>query len=703
MRLYILILFVMLMSLGELARAEDPVYFADPVLKTAVEETLNQPDPTPTQMLNLTTLKINFAHLQSLTGLEYATNLQYLEVHDNRISSIAPLSGLTNITHLDLNNNIIRDLSPLTALVNVKWLDLHDEGAGSTISDLSPLAGMTQLEFLHMYRHPISDISVLAGLTNLKDLDISDNQISDISPLSNLTKLKLLNLEQNSGISDLSALSGLTNLEELGLQANQVSDISALAGLTKLKRLYFSGNQIRDISAFATLTQLNILDLNNNRVRDITPLLLLTHLDDLDLRENPLCRENCDVYIPELQANNSGLHIQYDPCRDCSLGGVSYCSISIVSTDGGSVIAPGEGTFNYLCGGKLFITAEADPSYEFIGWTGVVESLENPVEVTVGNNSWIQANFMPLAVSPLTELYVDQNGPADPGPLNPDVSDPNEDGTMAHPFDRIQEAIAVASEGASIIVGPGTYDESIDFVGKSIHVLGLDPNLSGTSAYPVLQGDDVDPVVSFVSGEDANSVLSGFVVTGGRGAIRCRDSGGILSHCLIVGNRSADSLGVVDCNSGYLRMLNCTMAHNTGGIRLVDSGLELINSIVWGNVDVVDEIALLGSSFALISYSNAPTVSGLNMAGEGNLFSDPLFVRPGYWVNTDWQMGDYHLQSEAGHWDALTGTWMTDAMSSPCIDSGDPNSVVGFEPEPNGGIINMGAYGGTGTAGKSSP
>ena len=42
-----------------------------------------------------------------------------------------------------------------------------------------------------------------------------------------------------------------------------------------------------------------------------------------------------------------------------------------------------------------------------------------------------------------------------------------------------------------------------------------------------------------------------------------------------------------------------------------------------------------------------------------------------------------------------------DGVTSPCIDAGDPNSPVAFEPFPNGGIINMGAYGGSSQASKS--
>jgi hypothetical protein len=63
-----------------------------------------------------------------------------------------------------------------------------------------------------------------------------------------------------------------------------------------------------------------------------------------------------------------------------------------------------------------------------------------------------------------------------------------------------------------------------------------------------------------------------------------------------------------------------------------------------------------------------------------------------------WVPGDYHLMSEAGRWDLATGTWVQDSVTSPCIDAGDPNSPVEQESLPNGGRINMGAYGGTGQA-----
>jgi hypothetical protein len=63
--------------------------------------------------------------------------------------------------------------------------------------------------------------------------------------------------------------------------------------------------------------------------------------------------------------------------------------------------------------------------------------------------------------------------------------------------------------------------------------------------------------------------------------------------------------------------------------------------------------------------------------------------------------GDYHLKSQAGRYDPNSRSWVVDEVTSPCIDAGDPMAPIMHEPFPNGGNINMGAYGGTGEASKS--
>lgn len=62
---------------------------------------------------------------------------------------------------------------------------------------------------------------------------------------------------------------------------------------------------------------------------------------------------------------------------------------------------------------------------------------------------------------------------------------------------------------------------------------------------------------------------------------------------------------------------------------------------------------------------------------------------------------DFHLQSQAGRF-LPSGGWTNDALSSPLIDAGWPQSEAwSSEPDPNGGWVNIGLYGGTLQASKS--
>ena len=68
---------------------------------------------------------------------------------------------------------------------------------------------------------------------------------------------------------------------------------------------------------------------------------------------------------------------------------------------------------------------------------------------------------------------------------------------------------------------------------------------------------------------------------------------------------------------------------------------------------------------------------------------------------------DYHLQSERGRYlpDAddpnAPGLWVLDEVTSPGIDAGDAGIDASEEPSPNGGIVNIGAYGHTEYASRS--
>ena len=109
-----------------------------------------------------------------------------------------------------------------------------------------------------------------------------NNNLTNISTLAGLTNLWTLRLGNNN-LTNISALSGLTNLRTLWLQRNNLTDITPLSGLTNLKTLWLQENNITDISPL----------MDNRGFCDNATL---------DVRQNPLSAESINAHIPTLQA-----------------------------------------------------------------------------------------------------------------------------------------------------------------------------------------------------------------------------------------------------------------------------------------------------------------------------------------------------------------------------------------------------------------
>lgn len=235
------------------------------------------------------------------------------------------------------------------------------------------------------------------------------------------------------------------------------------------------------------------------------------------------------------------------------------------------------------------------------------------------------------------------------------------------------------------------------------------------------------------------------------GGINCYYAGEVnIVNCDIVGNSATDSGGGLYCQSG-------------GGAVVRNSIVWANEANESSQIAVpylLDRISIVSVRYSDVqggrdAIYKAPecTVDWYN----SNINSPP------YWsffdVNSDSNSWDFHLQSSSGRWDstfyridfnndriinlvdfarlciawlkqgdnlpedlnrdgtvewsdlkifseyflttAYSGKWVYDEFTSPCIDSGDPNSDWSNEPWPNGKRINMGAYGGTNQASKN--
>ncbi|MEZ6195889.1 MAG: hypothetical protein R3F20_09180, partial [Planctomycetota bacterium] len=89
---------------------------------------------------------------------------------------------------------------------------------------------------------------------------------------------------------------------------------------------------------------------------------------------------------------------------------------------------------------------------------------------------------------------------------------PGGNGTVGSPFALIQDGIDAAIDGDTVQVAPGTYLESLDFLGKRIAVVGTGADIT------TIDGSTLSaPVVTMDNGEGAGTFLKGFTITGGTG------------------------------------------------------------------------------------------------------------------------------------------------------------------------------------------
>ena len=188
------------------------------------------------------------------------------------------------------------------------------------------------------------------------------------------------------------------------------------------------------------------------------------------------------------------------------------------------------------------------------------------------------------------------------------------------------------------------------------------------------------------------------------GAVHIYDDHATFINCEIVSNTSTDICGGVYIYKESTRFVNCVISNNTattsaGGIGfygnakstlinctvsgnsapmgggICNGGLNIVNSIIWGNTGAEGaEIRVSGEKMD-ISYSDVNVAgvydpTSLITWGAGNIDADPEFVGA----------GDFMLQP-----------------TSPCIDMGN-NALIGFGVAPDGwpriiyGIVDMGAY-----------
>ncbi len=230
-------------------------------------------------------------------------------------------------------------------------------------------------------------------------------------------------------------------------------------------------------------------------------------------------------------------------------------------------------------------------------------------------------------------------------------------------------------------------------------------------------------------------------LTGGAHGLYTQSSSNVIvDACQVYGN--GDGLFIQATPNTRIR--NTTSHHNSGrGLMFYHGSVTVFleNCAIWSNyfsepvglkpeIYITDNTALFSMTNTIVQVSGAGHVGiyyaqanmppyvgdyndlvALNGAAVGGYGISAAFYTLAAWQAASTQdahsislnaefTGDGHLMSRGGTWS--NGTWVVCTTNSPCIDRGNPASTFTNEPAPNGGRINIGAFGNTGQASKTA-
>jgi len=370
-----------------------------------------------------------------------------------------------------------------------------------------------------------------------------------------------------------------------------------------------------------------------------------------------------------------------------------------------------------------------------------------------------------FTIGDLTRYFVNDASQADDVYCIALGNDANDGLTSATPKATVQAILATydLEPGDTIFVDSGTYNLTADIVvgaadggaaAGQVRIVGVKGKTILDRGAPVVSGQAnmcVQVIADYVSLENLTCRNANFGIYLAIGSDYCvvEDNrifgcpgNGIYAYLASYSVIQRNIVTQVDSGSAILlndyfsyRSLtvpcevknNIFVSSNANGICVgVSKGPVLKNNIVLASgtgkfcVSTYDALAIEASDYNDLFPSGGAKVGNIYQYEASTLdewqsaigwdihsiSADPMFVDPDGPDNIAGNADDdYHLKSTEGRWDPAAnggvGGWVKDDVNSPCIDAGNPADSFTLEPSPNGGRINIGAYGGTAEASKS--
>lgn len=433
-------------------------------------------------------------------------------------------------------------------------------------------------------------------------------------------------------------------------------------------------------------------------------------------------------------ATNGGFAICQVPVKS------NYWIVGFIDVNNDGVWSPAEPVGSFA-GNPIYLTNNftgADISMGFGDWDGDGIGDDEEAYTIFSNPS-----------NSLSPIQVDDNGPNDPVLGDPETSDPAENGTRYHPYDAIQKAINVATNGSVIVVMDGTYsgvgNKDIDTKGKAITIRSRYGSNSTTidvasvhrgfvcasneAASTLIKGFTIHTWASFfgLSGifcnnasptiEDcriwdcgvagilctngANPIIRRTIIESSPGGVRCYGSSPSFERCLIQSNYAGRGAGVLMESNSSPYFVNTLFvgnrSTNDGGGLYVGTGCNPtgINCTVAFNV--------ASNRGSALSTAGTPLFKNVIVWGNSDPASDPIDLQSAatftYSCVQEFHPGTGNLTNNPGF--VAPGDFQLQ-LTSPCLDVGTavgaPTDDYAGQVRPMDGdgdgvaVVDIGAY-----------
>lgn len=185
-----------------------------------------------------------------INEVAYKFDVEELVLSDVGDEDVEKLKHCSSLKKLQISGENITNLEPLEELKTLEELYVQSKN----LINLEPIANLSQLKVLSVgggeynglgFSGKLSDISPIADLTNLESLTISDCQVEDIKCIENLFNLRYLGIYKTQ-VYDISVLNNFLLLEDVRLHNNEIVDVTALYDLKRLRYLTLSNNPLEE-------------------------------------------------------------------------------------------------------------------------------------------------------------------------------------------------------------------------------------------------------------------------------------------------------------------------------------------------------------------------------------------------------------------------------------------------------------------------